>query len=159
MKFDRNLTAEETVEVGREFRSMRRMFLRIIIIAIIPLFVMGVAFCAFANIRIKRILEDEIKKELRSAAFGLDRNYSLIDDGDYVKKEDGLIYKGDHKASGRIATIGDELLNNGLVCTFFFGDTRIDTTVYDEAGNNMAGTKLDVEIYRRLYGAEKKKSE
>ncbi|MBO4889904.1 MAG: cache domain-containing protein [Lachnospiraceae bacterium] len=151
MKFDRNLTAEETVEVGREFRSMRRMFLRIIIIAIIPLFVMGVAFCAFANIRIKRILEDEIKKELRSAAFGLDRNYSLIDDGDYVKKEDGLIYKGDHKASGRIATIGDELLNNGLVCTFFFGDTRIDTTVYDEAGNNMAGTKLDVEIYRRLY--------
>ena len=55
MKFDRNLTAEETVEVGREFRSMRRMFLRIIIIAIIPLFVMGVAFCAFANIRIKRM--------------------------------------------------------------------------------------------------------
>ncbi|MCR5831328.1 MAG: cache domain-containing protein [Lachnospiraceae bacterium] len=145
------LTPQETIEVGKEIKSMRSMFLRIIVISLIPLVVMGVSFCIFANIRIKSILEDEIKKELRSAAFALGRNYSLIGDGDYVKKEDGLIYKGDNKASGRLATMGDELLKNGLVCTFFFGDTRIDTTVYDESGTNMAGTKLNAEVYRRLY--------
>ena len=144
------LTAEETIEVGREFKSMRSMFLKIMIIAIIPLIIMGAAFCIFANFRIRRVLEDEIKKELRSAAFGLSRNYSLIDPGDFTRNDEGVVYKGNVKASGRIVTMGDELLKNGLVCTFFYGNTRIDTTVEDSSGTNMEGTKLDDGIYQRI---------
>ena len=131
---------------------MRGMFVKIIAISIIPLIIMGVAICLITDISIRKILEEEIKKELRTAAYGLSENYRAVDDGDYTIDEDGTVYKGKEKVSGHLGSIGDEYLKNGLVCTFFYEDTRIDTTVVDENGSNMAGTKLSSEVYSALHG-------
>lgn len=151
MREGSKITTEEAIEVGKEARGMRKVFLKIIGISLIPLIVMGVAICVIANVNFRKILEDEIKKELRTAAYGLSENYSFIDPGDYSVGGDGEIYKGDHKVSGILGRIGDELLKSGFVCTFFYGDTRIDTTVVDTDGNNMAGTRLDPDIYKELH--------
>ena len=149
MKESSKITAEEAIEVGKEARGMRKVFLKVIGLSLIPLAVMGIATCLITNIKVRQILEDEIRSELRMAAYWLENNYGLIDDGDFSKKG-GNIYKGDHEASGLLTTIGNDLLGNGLVCTFFYEDTRIDTTVVDISGTNMAGTKLDAGIYREL---------
>ncbi len=130
--------------------KLRTVFLRIIGISIIPLFIMGAAICIFTDINVRKILEDEIKKELRTAAYGLGENYGLMDQGDYRIGDDGTVFKGETVVSGHLGRLGDEYLKNGLVCTFFFEDTRIDTTVTDQSGNSMAGSKLDSEIYGRL---------
>ena len=135
----------------KEAKSMRVVFIKIIGVSLIPLIVMGVAITIITNISFRSMLESEIKRELRTAAYVLSENYNMLDPGDYEKKEDGMIYKGDHKVTGNLGRIGEELLKSGLVCTFFYGDTRIDTTVVDLAGNNMAGTKLDVNIYKKLH--------
>ena len=135
----------------KEAKSMRIVFLKIIGMSLIPLVVMGVAITIITNINFRSVLESEIKRELRTAAYVLSENYNMLDPGDYEKRDDGVIYKGDHKVTGTLGRIGEELLNNGLVCTFFYGDTRIDTTVVDLSGNNMAGTKLDVNIYKKLH--------
>lgn len=144
------LTQEEVIDVGRETKNMRKPFFRVIFISLIPLLLMGIATTIIANVSIRNNLEDEIRKEIRMAAYGLGRNYTLIDDGDFVKKDDGVIYKGSKPVTGRLVYLGDELLENGLVCTFFFGDTREETTVIDLSGNNMAGTRLDEKIYKEI---------
>ncbi|MCR5591741.1 MAG: cache domain-containing protein [Lachnospiraceae bacterium] len=130
--------------------KLRTVFLRIIGISIIPLFIMGTAICIFTDINVRKILEEEIKKELRTAAYGLGENYGLMDQGDYRIGDDGTVFKGETVVSGHLGRLGDEYLKNGLVCTFFFEDTRIDTTVTDQSGNSMAGSKLDSEIYGKL---------
>ena len=150
MKDNETLTAEETIEVGKEVRSMRAMFLKIIGVSMIPLIVMGISLCIISNISMRRILEDEVRKSLRMAAYGLSQSYRLIDDGDFIMADDGTVFKGSAVVSERLTVLGDEMLKNGMVCTFFFGDTRIDTTVTDEHGNSMIGTKLDGDVYRRL---------
>ena len=144
------LTQEEAINVGRETKNMRGPFFKVIFISLIPLLLMGIATSIIANVSIRNSLEEEIRKEIRMGAYGLGKSYSLIDEGDFEKREDGLIYKGSKKASGRLVTVGEEYLENGVVGTFFFGDTRIDTTVTDINGNNMAGTRLDEEIYKEI---------
>ena len=149
MKDNSNTTAQVAIETGKEARGMRKVFLKVIGISLIPLAIMGIAICLIINVKVRQILEEEIKNELRMAAYGLENNYGLIDDGDFSKQGD-IIYKGDHQVSGLLKTIGDDLLENGLVCTFFYDDTRIDTTVVGISGTNMAGTKLDAGIYAEL---------
>lgn len=151
MNGDDKKNKQNVIEFGKETRSMRSVFIKVIAVSLIPLIIMGVAITIITNISFRGILEGEIQKELRTAAYGLSENYSFIDSGDYVMKDDGTIFKGSHQVNGRLGNIGNELLKNGLVCTFFYGDTRIDTTVVDLDGNNMAGTKLDPELYKRLY--------
>ncbi len=150
MSENERLTPEETIEVGREVKSMRKVFLKIIAVSIIPLFVMGVAIFLITNISFQNIVEEVIKEELRTAAYGLSENYGLTDMGDYSISDEGIVYKGDEKVSGRLGRIGEELLKSGLVCTFFYENTRIDTTVEDRSGTNLAGTKLDENLYSQL---------
>ncbi len=45
MRNETEMTAEDRIEVGRELKSMRSVFLRIMLIAIVPLIIMGAAFC------------------------------------------------------------------------------------------------------------------
>ena len=142
--------SEENRELGTYVRSMRSVFLRIIGIMIIPLIVMGVAVCIFENIYFRNILEDEVKHELRTAAYGLSEYYNLIDPGDYEKRENGEIYKGDKNVTGLLDKMGAELIKTGLDATFFYEDVRIETTITDQSGVNMAGTKLDESIYDRI---------
>ena len=156
MKGDRHMDRDDrwnendAIEVGREVKNMRKVFLRIIGISIIPLVVMGIAMVILENIYFRNILKEEIKRELRTSAYGLSENYGLLDDGDYTIDENGIVYKGSKKVSGFLDEIDDELQKFDLVCTFFYGDTRIDTTVVDIEGNSMAGTKLNREIYDTL---------
>lgn len=143
------------METGIKDKSMRTIFLRIIGISLIPLLVMGIAIILLENIYFRNILREEIKRELHTSAHGLSESYRLADPGDFRVDGDGTVYKGGEKVSGLLHEIDDELYDMGLVCTFFYGDTRIDTTLEDENGNNMAGTKLDGEIYDELCNTAK----
>ncbi len=138
------------MENGREAVSMRKAFLTVVGISIIPLLIMGIATSVIANLNVRKALEEEIRKEIRMAAYGLGKSYTMSDPGDFEKREDGIIYKGSKRASGNLNIISNELLENGLVCTFFYEDTRIDTTVVDSSGKSMVGTKLDESIYKTL---------
>ncbi len=66
---DGSLRADETIELGREFKSMRKVFLRVIVISAIPLIVMGAAIFIITNIGFQNILEEVINEELVMAPF------------------------------------------------------------------------------------------
>lgn len=136
---------------GREHISMRKIFVKMIAISAIPLLVMGLAICGISIFSYTDVIEEEIREELRTTAYGVSDNYNYLDPGDYAQNEDGKILKGDTVVSGKLTQMQVEIIRNGLVCTFFYGDTRIDTSVVDISGNNMAGTKMGEEIYNSIY--------
>lgn len=143
-------TEDEKIEVGKEVRSMRSVFLKIIGISLIPLVVMGLAIILLENIYFRNIISEEIKRELRTSAYGVSESYNFSNPGDFTMDQNGVVYKGKQEVSGFLEDIGGELEKTGLVCTFFYGDTRIETTVLDQDGINMAGSKLDPAIYEQL---------
>lgn len=147
---DSKLTTEEVIEVGKEARGMRSVFLKAIGLSLIPLVLLVACSCIVANISVRRIYDEEVKKEIHMAAYGLSKSYTMVDAGDFVQKGNGDIYKGKIKVTGRLGTISEELLSNGLVCTFFYNDVRMETTVVDTNGNSMTGTKLKGDIYTEL---------
>lgn len=147
-----NITqVDEVIEMGKEARSMRKVFLKIIVVSVIPLVIMGAVIYLLSSIKFRRVLEEEIRGELRTAAYELEQHYELLGNGDYRKGDDLKIYKGENQVNGKLGGIGKELQKSGIFCSFFYGDTRVDTTVIDSAGNVMVGTKLDMSIYKKLY--------
>ena len=148
---EKKLPVDEVIEMGKEAQSMRGVFLKIIGVSLIPLVIMGLAIYFLSSIRFRHVLEEEIRGELRTAAYELGQHYEMIDRGDYHKDAGGNIIKGSETVNGKLAGIGRELQKSGIYCSFFYGDTRVDTTVIDSAGNVMIGTKLDVGIYKKLH--------
>lgn len=131
--------------------SMRNVFIKIVAISIIPVILMGVISCVVFILRYNEIIEEEIREELRTTAYGLSDNFNYLDHGDYYKASNGDIYKGETVVSGKLTQMQVEIIRNGLVCTFFYEDSRIDTSVIDISGKNMSGTKMDEEIYKSIY--------
>lgn len=146
---------ENMLKVGKELISMRRVFARIVIISALPLLIMGLVICCISVFSYTDVVEEEIREELRTTAYGVSDNYNYLDPGDYSENEKGEILKGDTVVSGKLTQMQVEIIRNGLVCTFFYGDKRIDTSVVDISGKNMAGTKMSEEIYNSIYGSGK----
>ncbi len=151
MNVNDSLNDREKIEVGKEVRTMRSVFLKIIGISMIPLIVMAIVVAILENIYFRNIIKDEIKEELRTSAYGLSALYDNASPGDYEMRDDGTVYKGSKKVTGLFDTLSPDLKKSGIAFTFFYGNTRIDTSVYDVNGKNMAGTKLDNDKYRQIY--------
>jgi len=62
-------------------------------------------------------------------------------EGDYKVGEDGNIYKGDFNISEDYVTVDTIKKSSGCEATFFWGDTRIMTTIADASGERIIGTK------------------
>lgn len=146
MSEKRPFSEERVLYNGREHISMRKIFAKMIVISALPLLVMGLAISGISIFSYTDVIEEEIREELRTTAYGVSDNYNYLDSGDYSQREDGKILKGDTVISGKLTQMQVEIIRNGLVCTFFYGDTRIDTSVVDVSGNNMSGTKMSEEI-------------
>ena len=68
-------------------------------------------------------------------------NWSL--DGD-------KLYKGDILMNDNFEVVDDFSKNTGILSTLFAMDTRISTTVKDEAGNRKIGTKASDEVIQKV---------
>ena len=155
MNNDGNFKSDGMLNAGRKMISNKKVFIKVVFFAAIPLLLMGVLIGFISVLEFTKVLEDEIKDELKTTAYGISDNYNYIAEGDYSKGEDGRIYKGDTVVSGKLTQMQIDIIRNGLVCTFFYGDERIDTSVVDDTGINMAGTKMGSEIASSIYGAGK----
>ncbi|MBR4343759.1 MAG: cache domain-containing protein [Lachnospiraceae bacterium] len=118
--------------------NLKRMM---IMFAIIPLVLGLLILGTVISIVSTNNLEDNIQQELRLAAKGLREyyEYDLINDNDLV---DGFCeYETDY--IDRMSTIGIEF-------TLFKDDVRFMTTIKDETGKRIEGTKADSNIWNTV---------
>lgn len=122
---------------------------KILIVALLPLFGLGLAVVLIGNIQISKVVTGTIENGLRSTAVSVRDTLEYVDGGVYHVEENAL-YKGEFNVSDTIS-IGDNVRNAANTdITVFYGDTRYMTSVIDGQGKRVVGTKAGDEVVQKV---------
>lgn len=126
-----------------------KMKSQIMAVALIPLLCLGLAIILIGNIRITQVVTDTIENGLRAAAISVSDTLSYAGEGEFQLRDDEL-YKGEFNisASSEIADNVKKAANTDI--TIFYGDTRYMTSVQDEQGNRVIGTKASEQVINKV---------
>ncbi len=119
---------------------------KIMIVAVIPLIIL----LAFATMAMRSIGKEtsarQVQHELKATEYALSLLLDSLDEGDY--SYDGTsLYKGDYNLTSNQKILDDFLASTGVDVTIFWGDTRVVTSIFNDAGQRILGTKASASLY------------
>lgn len=115
-------------------------------LSVLPVLILGVIVTWYSAITLTAGMQGEVEKGLKNTAISLIGAYEDKYEGDYKLDESGNILKGEGIITDNY-TMYDNILGNANVdTTFFWGDTRIVTSILDSDGNRIIGTKASEEV-------------
>lgn len=120
-------------------RSIRRTLIGL---SVLPAFFVGAALIIISVTSLWNGMTEEVSNSLSIAANSLYNTYSLVAPGDYEMK-DGSLMKGEIVIAGDYAIVDALKESYGMEITLFYGDERILTTITDESGKRLVGTRAD----------------
>lgn len=129
----------------------------IVLLVIIPLLVLGGVTYTVGSQKITEVMSDTIEKGLEGVAIATKDTFTVGMEGDFWVDENGDMWKGDTMNISQSEKIADEVKEStGMEITIFYGDTRYMTSVTNEAGERVLGTKAsDVVIEKVLNNGER----
>lgn len=144
---------KNTTDKKKNFNGINKSLIFIIFVPLI--LIIGIIDLAISG-RIKNIVYDEAKEELRNTAYLV--NY-LIDNmypGDYevIGKEEVAIVKGDKVLNGKYDILDDIKEETGYEVSIFYQNTRILSTIVDEDSNRIIGTTIRESVLEKVYNSE-----
>ncbi|MGN0414525.1 MAG: methyl-accepting chemotaxis protein [Agathobacter sp.] len=112
---------------------------KIFSLIVLPVTALGAIVILIALTVVKGSLVEETQEALKSAATATLAAYDQ-NQGDYLKADNGDIWKGSYNIS-RSESIVDSIKEKaGVDVTFFYGDQRIMTSAKDKEGNRILGS-------------------
>ena len=112
---------------------------KIFSLIVLPVTTLGAIVILIALTVVKGSLVEETQEALKSAATATLAAYDQ-NQGDYLKADNGDIWKGSYNIS-RSESIVDSIKEKaGVDVTFFYGDQRIMTSAKDKEGNRILGS-------------------
>ncbi len=119
-------------------------------IALIPLLLLAVIVMVYAEITLKRSLQDEALTGLRDLGYGVMAGYNALDKGDYHMEGDHLI-KGDFDLTEDESFLDELVANSSADVTVFYGDTRRATSLKNAStGERILGSKASPEVVEKV---------
>lgn len=118
---------------------------------IIPLFLLALVVTAFGAHSFARAMNREVRKGLQDLNTTILTMYDQLYPGDYqvVTVDDGLyMLKGEHQINGDFSIIDTIKESTGVDVTVFYQDVRVITTLYNDDGERMIGTKVNAVVVR-----------
>lgn len=106
---------------------------KILMLGVLPVLVLGLMVIFIAQTIVRDSLLKEIKDALQSAATSTFAAYDQ-NSGDYIKTENGEIWKGSYNISKSESLVDSIKEKTGLEVTFFYGKDRIMTSAKDKNG-------------------------
>ena len=126
-----------------------KMQSKIITLALLPLLCLGAATILIGQVRISQVVTESIENGLRGSAVSVRDTLSYVGDGEFGLNEDKL-YKGEFNVSDAVE-IADYIKKAADTdITVFYGDTRYMTSVLDEQGNRVVGTKAGDQVIEKV---------
>lgn len=133
-----------------------RLKLKILALVLVPIFVLGAITAVTNSKSVEESMRQEIKNQLKAATVGGLQAYENANTSDYEKTSDGKVMKGETLSISDDFTIVDNLKENaGVDVTFFYGDERIVTTVEDNKGERIIGSKASEKVTQIVLGEGK----
>ncbi len=106
------------------------LFIRLILLAIIPLFLMGAGVSFVSGAKFINEMRDENYEQMQAVDNMLLRTYMKINNKDYIYK-DGNIYKGEYGITTDIDLINAVKTDTGADISIFHGGDILATTIED----------------------------
>lgn len=118
---------------------------------LVPIILVGLSAIGASTSQVTKLINKEIRNQLNAAAIVGINHYQNSSSADYYIDTKGVLCKGvvviDNDNS--VVNIIKDL--SGVDATFFYGDTRVATTIKDNSGNLLLDTKMDQEVYDVVY--------
>ena len=120
---------------------------------IIPIIILTLVITAFSAISFANSMNEEVKNGLLNLCKTVKTMYDTIYGGAYrAEEQDGAVYllKGDHQLNGDFTFIDSIKEKTNVDVTFFYQDTRVITTIRDEDGNRVIGTRANPAVTKEV---------
>ena len=121
------------------FRNLKLQY-KMIMLAVFPVLVMCIVAILISNTVVKNKLLEDAKQKLRATSNAVLAAYDQ-NTGDYFLNSAGDVWKGAYNVSLSTPFIDDIAKKTGMEVTFFYGDERLVTSLIDESGNRITGSK------------------
>lgn len=125
---------------------------KILMIAIIPLIVLGIMIIWIGNKRIDTIVTNNIEYGLRATAIAVRTTFRKLNNEPYKLNENNELVKGDFNISQNVSLADDIKEASGVDVTIFYGDTRYMTSVADSTGERILGTQAGPRAIETVLG-------
>ena len=128
---------------------------KIILLVTAPLLLLGLVIYLIGSNRITAAMTNEVKDSLKATAISVRDTVSVGMEGDY-HVVDGDLWKGEELNISQNEVIADSITEKtDIAVTVFYGDTRYMTSVINNDGDRVLGTKAsDRVIQEVLVGGE-----
>ena len=138
-------------------KGSQSLYVRLLIVTVIPLFALGVIITAFSFSTFKAAMNKEVYTELQNISVAVMNTYDLVYPGDYTKvgNEEIVIYKGENLLNGNNEIIDTIKKETDLDITIFYNDMRIVTTLEDKNGQRILGTTAHIKVVKEVLNAQK----
>ncbi len=124
---------------------------KILMIVILPIIAIGIIIYLVVASKVSQAMLAEVKQGLIAACVSVEQSYRICVDGDYRTDENGIVWKGEKfNVSEEVGVIDEIKERIDMEITMFYGDTRIATTILDESGNRLVGTKASEEVINKV---------
>ena len=124
---------------------------KITFLVLLPTIAVGLAAMITSTNIVTRIINREIKNQLNAASMVGIEHYQNGNTADYYMNVRGILYKGVVQITDDSSIVDRIKEYSGIEATFFYGDSRYATTWKGETGNQMLDTKLDSDVYEKVY--------
>ena len=121
------------------FRNLKLQY-KMLILAIIPVLIMGIVAILISNTVVKNKLLDDAKQKLKATSNAVLAAYDQ-NAGDYFVNATGDVWKGAYNVSLSTPFIDDIAAKTGIEVTLFYNDTRLVTSLKDADGKRILGSK------------------
>lgn len=124
---------------------------KIMMLSLLPVFILGIGIFILAADRIANGIYDETYVGMQATALAVRDIFEVGNKGSYHMDEEGNLWKGESLNITQSAEIVDHIKDNtGMDVTIFWDDTRILTSIKNEAGKRQTQTKASSAVTRKV---------
>lgn len=124
---------------------------KIMMIALLPVFILGIGIFLLAADRIANGIYDEAYAGMQAASLAVRDIFEVGNQGSYHMDEKGNLWKGESLNISEAAEIVDHIkTKTGMDVTIFWGDTRILTSIENDAGERQIHTKASDAVVEKV---------
>lgn len=128
---------------------------KILLIALLPLLVLGVAITVVSNKKINDAMTETISDGLRGTATAVRSTFRKMNSEPYGLNENNELVKGDFNISQQVDMADDIKEAANIDVSIYYGDTRYMTSAKDDSGQRVFGTLEDREVLDTVLGQGK----
>lgn len=128
---------------------------KVVMMTVVPLLILGCFIAVYCFGKLTSTLQSEVAEGLNDMCAILGQRYDEKYPGDYILHvEDGKwvsVSKGGQDISESFEIMDNMQQQTGVDFSVFFYDTRVLTTLRDDAGNRIIGTTVNNKVFRDVY--------